>query len=162
MSDNPIHADREFEEFYSRNYKLVYRICYIYMKNSFEAEDCTEDTFVKVLTGDFHFQDESHEKAWLTVTAMNLCKDKLKHWWRKNTVPLEQYEELGVETSFQTDETLEVIKQLPAKYKDVIYLYYYMGYPTEQIAQLLKKPASTVRNHLRDARRMLKDILSNE
>lgn len=162
MSEDLLHADKEFEEFYSRNYKMVYRVCYLYMKNSFEAEDCTEDTFVKVLTGDFCFQDENHEKAWLTVTAMNICKDKLKHWWHKNTVPFEQYEETGTETSFETDETLEIVKKLSPKYKDVIYLYYYMGYQTEEIAQMLKKPSSTVRNHLREARMLLKDQLGKE
>ena len=66
-----------FESFYSRNYKLVYRICFTYMKNSADAEDCTEDVFVKVFTGNFTFTDEDHEKKWLTLTAMNLCKDKL-------------------------------------------------------------------------------------
>ena len=54
-----------------------------YMKNQSEAEDCTEDVFVKVLTGEISFQDETHEKKWLTVTAINLCKDRLKHWFRR-------------------------------------------------------------------------------
>ena len=32
-----------FGEFYARNYKLVYRVCYTYMQNRFDAEDCTEE-----------------------------------------------------------------------------------------------------------------------
>lgn len=68
-----------FAAFYERNYKLVYRLCFTYMKNQAEAENCTEDVFVKVLTGGFTFHDEAHEKKWLTVTAVNLCKDRLKH-----------------------------------------------------------------------------------
>ena len=64
-----------FEAFYERNYRLVYRLCFTYMKNRAEAEECTEDVFFKVLTGDFTFNDEAHEKKWLTVTAINLCKD---------------------------------------------------------------------------------------
>lgn len=77
-----ITADNGFEQFYERHYKMVYRICFTYMKNQSEAEDCTEDVFVKVLTGEISFQDETHEKKWLTVTAINLCKDRLKHWFR--------------------------------------------------------------------------------
>ena len=65
-----ITAENGFEEFYERNYRIVYRICFTYMKNRAEAEDCTEDVFVKVLSGDFSFHDETHEKKWLTVTAM--------------------------------------------------------------------------------------------
>ena len=71
-------TDAEFEAFYERHWKYVYRLCYTYMRSSAEAEDCTEDVFVKVLTGKFEFNDEVHERKWLTVTAMNLCKDRLK------------------------------------------------------------------------------------
>lgn len=113
-----------FEAFYERNYKQVYRICFTYMKNQAEAEDCTEDVFVKVLTGDFAFNDETHEKKWLTVTAMNLCKDRLKHWWRKKTLPIDEAPEIPDENAATIDETLEIVMKLPTKYKDVVYLHY--------------------------------------
>lgn len=76
-------ADEAFAAFYERHYKMVYRICLVYLKNTADAEDCTEDVFVKVLTGGFTFQNEAHERAWLSVTTVNLCKDRLKHWWQK-------------------------------------------------------------------------------
>lgn len=50
------------------------------MKNAQDAEDCTEDAFVKAMTSDVTFENERHERSWLTTTAMNLCKDRLKHW----------------------------------------------------------------------------------
>ena len=55
------------------------------MQNAADAEDCTEDVFVKAMSAEFN--DEKHERAWLTVTAKNLCRDRLKHWWRKKTEP---------------------------------------------------------------------------
>ena len=125
------------------------------MKNSADAEDCTEDVFVKVFTGDFTFTDEDHEKKWLTLTAMNLCKDKLKHWWRKKT-DIDECPEIKDENAPQTDETLEIVMQLPTKYKDVVYLHYYMDYKTDEIAAMLGKPPSTIRNHLSEARALLK------
>ena len=145
-----------FAAFYERNYKLVYRLCFTYMKNQAEAEDCTEDVFVKVLTGGFTFNDEAHEKKWLTVTAVNLCKDRLKHWWRKQVAPIDEAPEIPDENAALIDETLEVVKRLPTKYKDVIYLHYYMDYKTDEIAVMLKKPPSTIRNHLREARELLR------
>lgn len=54
------------------------------------------------------------------------------------------------------DETLEAVLKLPAKYKDVIYLHYYLDYKADEIAAMLKKPPSTVRNHLREARELLR------
>jgi RNA polymerase sigma factor (sigma-70 family) len=145
-----------FAAFYERNYKLVYRLCFTYMKNQAEAEDCTEDVFVKVLTGGFTFHDEAHEKKWLTVTTVNPCKDRLKHWWRRQVTPIDEASEIPDENAAPIDETLEVVKQLPTKYKDVIYLHYYMEYKTDEIAAMLKKPPSTIRNHLREARELLR------
>lgn len=156
MSESLPHSEKQFEAFYERNYRLVYRLCFTYMKNQAEAEDCTEDVFVKVLTGDFVFQDETHEKKWLTVTAINLCKDRLKHWWRRQVTAIDEAVEIPDENAASFDETLEAVKRLPVKYKDVIYLYYYMDYKTEEIAAMLKKPPSTVRNHLREARECLR------
>ncbi len=126
------------------------------MKNRAEAEDCTEDVFVKVLTGNFVFNDETHEKKWLTVTSINPCKDRLKHWWEKQVTSIDEANEIPEENTAPIDETLEVVKKLPTKYKDVIYLYYYMDYKTEEIAAMLNKPPSTVRNHLREARELLR------
>ncbi len=151
MPENPW-----FEAFYERNYKLVYRLCFTYMKNAAEAEDCTEDVFVKVLSGGYTFNDELHEKKWLTVTAMNLCKDRLKHWWRRKVTPIDDAPELADENAGLYDETLDIVMKLPEKYKDVIYLHYYMDCKTDEIAQMLKKPPSTVRNHLKEARELLR------
>lgn len=149
-----------FEAFYKRNFKHVYRICFTYMKNTADAEDCTEDVFVKVLNGDYTFSDEEHEKKWLTVTAINLCKDRLKSWKYKKVSSLEEMEaDIPDSGSFKTDETLGEVMKLPPKYKDVIVLHYYMGYKSDEIAKMLKKPPSTVRNHLREAREALKKKL---
>lgn len=152
-------ADEAFAAFYERHYKMVYRICLVYLKNTADAEACTEDVFVKVLTGGFTFQNEAHERAWLSVTTVNLCKDRLKHWWQKKTEPLEAAAERSDQATPALDETLEVVCRLPAKYKDVICLYYYLGYQTDEIAALLKKPPSTIRNHLREARMVLRKQL---
>lgn len=122
-------AGADFAAFYERHFRAVYRICLTYMKNTADAEDCTEDVFVKVLGGDFRFHDEGHERAWLTVTAMNLCKDRLKHWWRR------------VGSIDDADEAADD------------------GIRTDEIAAMLKKPPSTIRNHLREARELLKKQL---
>ncbi|MBD5104666.1 MAG: sigma-70 family RNA polymerase sigma factor [Ruminococcaceae bacterium] len=162
MSEPFVWSNEDFEAFYLKHFKFVYRVCFIYMKNSFDAEDCTEDVFAKVLSGNYGFNSEEHERKWLSVTAMNLCKDKLKSWWHKKTASLEQCEEMSAEGGFETDETLKEVMKLPPKYKDVIYLYYYMGYKTEEIAEILRKPSSTVRNHMREAREVLKTRLGGE
>jgi RNA polymerase sigma factor, sigma-70 family len=149
-----------FEEFYKRNFRLIYKICFTYLGNASDAEDCTEDVFVKVLSGKLIFNDEVHEKKWLTVTAINLCKDRLKSWKHKSVSSLDELEiDIPDESPFGFDETLSVVMKLPRKYKDVIILHYYMDYKTEEIARLLKRPSSTIRNHLKEARELLKSQL---
>lgn len=151
-----------FNELYKRNYAAIYRVCYIYMQNQQDAEDCTEDAFLKVINTGMTFNNEDHERAWLTVTASNICKDKLKHWWRKKTEDIADHEDIAAEEKDAAGDVLEAVKALPAKYKEVVILFYYEGYKTEEIAKLVKKPASTVRNLLRDARAKLKTALGGE
>ena len=155
-------TDAEFEAFYERHWKYVYRLCFTYMKSSAEAEDCAEDVFVKVLTEGFEFNNEVHERKWLTVAAINLCKDRLKGWKRKAVMPIDDEPELAAPEKEDRSDVLEAVLGLPNKYKDVVWLYYYEGYQTDEIAEILGSPPSTIRNRMRDARKLLKDKLGGE
>lgn len=132
------------------------------MKSSAEAEDCAEDVFVKALTEGFEFNDEVHERKWLTVAAINLCKDRLKGWKRKAVMPIDDEPELAAPEKEDRSDVLEAVLGLPNKYKDVVWLYYYEGYQTDEIAEILGSPPSTIRNRMRDARKLLKDKLGGE
>lgn len=82
-----------------------------------------------------------HERSWLTTTAMNICKDKLKRWWRQKVSPIDEDTE---QTAAQPDEKSEVanaVMALPVKYKEVVWLHYYEGYQTDEIAAMLCRPA---------------------
>lgn len=52
--------------------------------------------------------------------------------------------------------------RLPAKYRSVIHLFYYEGYDTEEIGQILGRRPSTVRAQLTRARQKLKELLKEE
>lgn len=54
---------------------------------------------------------------------------------------------------------LEAVLSLPAKYKDVVYLYYYEEYSAAEISRILRKNVNTVYTLLNRARQMLKDKL---
>ena len=59
----------------------------------------------------------------------------------------------------QEDSVLEAILQLPEDYKDAVYLYYYEGYSTAEIAKLSRCPESTVRSRLMRAKKKLQVLL---
>ena len=52
--------------------------------------------------------------------------------------------------------------RLPETYKDLVFMYYYEGMKTDDIARLTDTPASTVRNRLSDARKLLKKELGGD
>ncbi len=155
-------ASEDFEGFYLRHYQAIYRLCYAFMKNQQDAEDCTEDAFVRAITSDAMFENERHERAWLARAAMNICKDKLKHWWRQKVSDIDSAPEIRDEKA-EKDATFrdirEQVMELPDKYKEVVWLHYFEGYSTDEIASILARPPSTVRNQLRDARSKLKHLL---
>ncbi|MBR5428182.1 MAG: RNA polymerase sigma factor [Clostridia bacterium] len=158
MSNSLLRTDKEIAEIYSRHGKTVYRVCFAYMKNPADTEDAVQDTFFRLIKSGPAFESEDHEKAWLIRTAANICKNTLKHWWRKRE-SIDDHYDLAVSDHIETDDVLKAVMELPEKYKTAVYLYYYEGYSGKETADILKKPQSTVRNYLREARAILKERL---
>ena len=154
-------ADREIAEIYKRHIKTIYRVCFAYMKTPADTEDAVSETFCKMIQSAPAFENETHEKAWLIRTASNVCKNNLKHWWRKNK-PIEDYEALSTDDEIEIDTVMEIVMTLPEKYKTVVYLYYYEQHTGAEIAEILQKPQSTIRNHLHEARQILKNKLGDD
>lgn len=145
---------------FRRHAKTVYRLCYTYLGNAADAEDAVQTVFAKLLGKPRRFNDAEHEKAWLIVCAQNHCRDVLKsaHRTRQTALP----EDIADERRARQDETLDAVLALPEKYKTCVYLFYYEGYRTAEIAALTGVPASTVRSHLSEARALLKTMLGGE
>ena len=152
---------KEIADVYDRQVDTVYRICFSYMKNTADTEDMVQETFLRLLSSSVDFVSQEHERAWLIVTASNLCKDTLKKWWRKT----ENIEDpsLGLnQPPYEIDEVLDVILRLPQNQKCVVYMYYYEGYSTADIAAYLRCPQVTVRSRLSRARKNLKTMLGGD
>jgi RNA polymerase sigma-70 factor (ECF subfamily) len=163
MQKSLLRTNKELAEIYARHVNTVYRVCFAFLKNAADTEDMVQNTFIKLIDYDGELLCEEHIKAWLIVTASNLCKDFLRHWWRKRE-DISEHEELPDERAqtFEIDETLEAVMSLPDKLKTSIYMYYYEGYTSVEISKLLKKPQSTVRNYLHKGRELLRKKLGGE
>lgn len=151
-----IENNEDFIDIYNKYVETVYRICYMYYKNQNDTEDAVQTTFIKLLESKKTFNDYEHIKAWLIVTASNICKNSLKHWYKKIT-RLE--EEDDIKSSTPHTELLNSVLNLPKKYKIIIYMYYYEGYNSREIAKILNKNESTIRTYLKNGRSLLKDDL---
>lgn len=158
---NVMDSRQEFDLIYDRNVDTVYRVCYSFMKNKSDAEDMTQEAFLRMLSTDTQFENMRHEKAWLIVTASNLCKDSLKKWWRK-TENIENHTNLVGADQTCNAEVMIALMSLNKDYKTAVYMYYYEGYSTAEIAVYMNCPETTVRSRLSRARKQLKTLLGGD
>ena len=127
--------------------------------NKSEAEDVVQETFIRLMKNLKKIKNEEHLKSWLIRVTINICNDYNKSSWNKVT------SELDENVKYLDNETKEVIVQineLKPQYRDIVYLYYYQGYKTKEIAKILKMKENTVSSNLTRARETLKNILKEE
>lgn len=161
MKKTLLRTNKEISDIYERHHKMVYRVCYAYLKNKSDTEDALQDTFCKLIEKGPAFENEEHEKAWLIRTATNLCKNILRHWWRKKE-SIDEIYNVSDPNQKKIDYVFQVVMELEEKYKTVVYLYYYEGYNSVEISKILKKPQSSIRHHLSKARSILKERLGDD
>lgn len=152
-----MRSENELTEAFLRHSKTVWNICYPYFLSQADTEDAVQETFLRFAQSDKTFADAEHEKAWLILTARNICKDELKSAKRRE-LPLEQAPETAADEP-KPDETMQVLHSLPERYRTALYLFYYEGYRSKEIASLLHRTDAAVRSDLRRGRLLLKKRL---
>ncbi|MCL1832697.1 MAG: RNA polymerase sigma factor [Oscillospiraceae bacterium] len=152
----------------AKHHGTVYRVAIGYVKNVHDAEDITQEVFLKLCTrfkdrpDDGGFPTESDEKFWLIRVTVNQAKNLLKSSWLKNRNDLDEGIALPEQPDISELELSKYIKQLKPHYRTVIYLHYFEEYTAKEIATLLDKPHSTIQTQLQRARESLKKILVKE
>ena len=149
----------EIEETVTRHENKLLRTALAITGNNADAEDIVQDVFVKLFQKQPLFESAGHETAWLIRVTVNMCKNRLRSFWRKNTVPL--LESHPAEDN-EHHNTMQAVLALPTKYRVVIHLFYYEGYSTKEIAEITEQKEATVRQHLTRARRKLRSFLEGE
>ena len=135
----------------------ILRMAYSYLHNMEDAEDIVQDVLIcywrkapDKLTG-------MQEKVWLLKVAANLSKNKLRY--KKIREADELSDMLVREEREDLSFVWEAVKELPANYREAIHLYYYEGYSTSDISNILERNESSVRSDLRRGREQLRGIL---
>ena len=142
---------------------MVYRLAVLNMKNVPDAEDVFQEVFLKLLRYKKTIISEEHLKAWLIRVTLNQCKSKAMFNWNKRNVPLDEIGEVGVSDDKEDySEVYEAVRNLPQKYREVIYLYYYDGYKINEISDLLQRSEATVKTQLSRGRALLNKTLKGE
>ena len=140
---------------------LVRRLCLVRLKSREDTEDIFQTVFLKYLQHTKPFESAEHEKAWFIQVTLNACRDLLRFWARRPTVPLEELTAQAVPES-EDRGVLEAVLSLPQKYRDPVYLHYYEGYSAPEIGALLGRNTNTVYTLLNRARAMLREKLGGD
>ena len=155
--------DSEFE-YYVRLYRksvLTAALCLV--RNESDADDITQEVFIRLYKYRGRFDSDRHIKNWLIRCAINRSKTLLGSRWHKYSQPLEAASELAQTDSYnEGDRLLELMGEINANNRIVLHMYYYEDYSAEEIAKLLGISVNAVSLRLSRGRQQLKELLSKE
>lgn len=147
------------EEIIKFFFDTVYKLALSQTKNKADAEDISQEVFLKYIKQTKSFESMEHIKAWLIRVTINRCHSYFSSNHRKKTV------ELTEEIPFDTPEKGEVyyaVSELAPKYRVVIHLFYYEDMAISEISRCLGRNESTVKSQLKRGREMLKNKLKRD
>ncbi|WP_426450628.1 RNA polymerase sigma factor [Paenibacillus sp. S-38] len=133
---------------------MVLRLALTHLGNLADAQDVCQEVYIKLFRHQRPFSDVEHEKAWIIRVTINTCRDVIRSPWKRWFSPLEVAP--LPDNHPESMEIVSLVLTLPRKYRMVIHLYYYEGYKTSEIAELLNINENTVRTQLKRAKELLK------
>ncbi len=138
-----------------RLYAAAFNIC----RQRQDAEDAVQEALLRYFRSEKEFESEEHVKAWLIRVTVNVAKSMRTSFWHKNRVAYEDYmEEIPFENEADRD-LMQVVLSLPDQYRIIVHLYYYEGYKTREIAEILQLSENTVKTRLVKSRKILRKEL---
>ena len=157
-----MRSEQEVNRAIERHADTVRKLCMIHLKNYADTEDIFQTVFLKYVLSSVSFENEEHERAWFIRVTINACKDLLKNFFRSHTVSIDEVLEQPVEIQEDNREVLEAVLSLPARYRDVVYLYYYEEYTAPEIGKILGKNVNTIYTLLNRAKKILRKKLGGD
>lgn len=155
---------------YIRKYgKRLYGLCMTLCADKHEADDLYQDTWVKVIRSFDSFDTSKDFEPWLTRLCVNTYRDKLRRISRSPFLNFMSNE--SKEAVFSTTPAPEredysdlyaAIDQLPEKMRLAIILFYFEDMDISKTAETLGIPPGTVKSRLNKARKLLKEVLTDE
>ena len=144
----------------------ILQLVYSYVNNKEVAEDLAQDIFVKCYKSLHTYKGKSKLRTWLWRIAINHCKDYIKSWYRTKVIVTDNestymgvQKESAEQTFIKNDEDqmlASAVMNLPIKYREVIYLYYFEEMPIKDIAMVIEVKENTIKTRLKRAKELLK------
>ena len=169
---------KEFSKLIDKYKNMVYNLTYRMCNNLNDAEDLSQETFLRAFQSLSHFNPSYKFSTWLYQITLNIVRDRFK---KKSLnclsldAPIETDDsEIYRQHSDQTNNPEEIfsrkeksrniesaILSLPLTYREVIVLRHLQNLSYSEISSILRLPAGTVKIRLYRAREQLKRILTD-
>jgi RNA polymerase sigma-70 factor (ECF subfamily) len=172
-----VHGDAQaFAELVTRYTLPIYNLAYRLTNDNAEAENVTQEAFVRAYSALPHSRTDLAFKPWLFQIAVNLCRDLARKKRPAAFTELATESEPAPEESIEDESPLPLdqieeheleqalacaVAELPEVYRTVVTLRYTEELSYEDIAVVLKLPVNTVRTHLFRAKAMLRKSLAD-
>ncbi len=159
----------------SKYFRRLYSFLFALVNNQKEAEDLTQETFVKVWRGIKKFDQTKNFRTWLFIIGKNCAIDYLRKkkpllfsalekdtgsGWLDSLIDDSPLPSEQVERIISNARLNESLLKLPLRQRSVISLYYQDGLNFREIAEIMDEPVNTVKSRHHRALAVLKQSLS--
>lgn len=173
-----------FDEMVSRYWDRIFSMTNQLLRNAQDAEEVTQDAFIRAHKGLASFRGESAFSTWLYQIATNLARNRYWYWWRRkrdksvsldaplgndNTTTLAEILPAEVETPDDITVTREFVtrigggmERLGAKHREILILRNVKNLSYEEIANILGISVGTVKSRIARARESLRSKLGED
>lgn len=165
MNTQSLHVDGSIEEIIDMYTKMVYGIALSHTNIKADADDIFQDVFLTYFQKKPLFNDEEHRKAWLIRTTLNFCKKTTLSSWRKKTIYIDETQSENQTFEFTSKEenlVYTTLRELPQKYRIVLYLFYFEELSIKEISVSLGIKEGTIRMQLTRGREIMREKLKGD
>ncbi len=158
---------RDQELLYRRHAARLYAVCLQYSDNEEEARDILQDGFIKIFENLINFKHEGSFEGWMRRIIVNTALEKYRsrhNLYRVDDIDLipEPDADPGNDdySGLEAIDLLNIIRELPPKYRMVFNLYAIEGYAHKEISKMMKITEGTSKSNLSRARLILQKKVS--
>ncbi|MCL6217147.1 RNA polymerase sigma factor [Zunongwangia pacifica] len=158
---NDIKAQEELYRLYAGK---MFGLCLKYSDSYAQAEDNLQDGFLTIFNKIGQYKHQGSFEGWMKRIMINTTLQKYRKEKLYSISNEDQIEETTVEyeeSSLPLDVLLNIIQQLPQRYREVFNLYVLDGYSHKEIAEILQISEGTSKSNLSRARSLLKENIEN-
>lgn len=159
--NNDTKAQGELYKLFSSK---LFSVCLKYSKNYAEAEDNLQDSFLTIFNKMGQYKRKGSFEGWLKRITINTVLQKYRSQKVFDIVNENSVEDVELEVDeddLSIDYLLQIIQELPDRYRLVFNLYVLDGYSHKDIADMLNINIGTSKSNLARARQILKQTIEN-